>query len=136
MRDGVTEPGRLRVNRQFPAVRENLTEDGEFFKQRQDDSRGLYDLDREREHVVRNAVWKTPLGWIGRVAVRGDLRVKFFRRGQHGDLRSGGHKALETSAFGIRVLAAGDPDSAEVRIAVESARCRSADIRFPIFGAR
>lgn len=48
MRDRVSEPGRLGVNRQFPAIRENLTEDGEFFKQCQDDSRGLYDLDGER----------------------------------------------------------------------------------------
>ena len=41
MCDRVSEPGRLGVNRQFPAIRENLTEDGEFFEQCQDDSRGL-----------------------------------------------------------------------------------------------
>src|SRR2546425_2943470 len=63
-------------------------------------------------------------------------RVKFFRRGQHRRLRSGGHKAFKPSAFGIGVLAAGDPDSAEVGMAVGSARRGSAEIRLAIFGAR
>src|SRR5262245_27474021 len=104
MRDGVSEPRRLSVNRQFPAIRENLTEDGEFFKQYQGDSRVLYDLDRERKHVIRNAVGKAALGGIGRVAVRGDLRIELFRRGQHGGLRSGWHKAFKASALGIGVF--------------------------------
>src|SRR5262249_57588600 len=101
----VSERGRGGVNRQFTAIRENLSEDGEFFKQCQDESRGLYDLDGDRQHVVRNAVGKAALGWIGRVvlAVRGDLRVKLFRRGQHGGLRSFGHIAFKASAFGIGV---------------------------------
>src|SRR5215510_6397445 len=86
--------------------------------------------------MVRNAVGKTALGGIGRVAVRGDVRVKLFRRGQHGDLRSGGHKAFKASAFGIGVLAVGDPDSAEVGMAVRSARRGSAEIGLTIFSAR
>src|SRR2546426_10883842 len=86
--------------------------------------------------MVRNAVGKAALGGIGRVAVRGDLRVKLFRRGQHGGLRSGGHKAFKASAFGIGVLAAGDPDSAEVGMAVGSARRGSAEIGLAILGAR
>src|SRR4030095_6769020 len=138
MRDRVSEPGRLGVNRQFPAIRENLTEDVEFFKQCEDNSRGLYDLDGERDHMVRNAVGKAALGGIGRIvtAVPGDLRVKLFRRGQHGDLRAGGHEAFKASAFGIGELAAGEPDSAEVGMAIGSARRWGAEIGLAIIGAR
>ena len=138
MRDRVSEPARLRVNRQFPAIRENLTEDEEFFEQSHDESGSLYDLDGDRQHVVRNAVGKAALGGIGRIvtAVPGDLLVKLFRRGQHGYLRSGGHKAFKASAFGIGEFAAGDPDSAEVGMAIGSARRWGAEIGLAIIGAR
>ena len=64
------------------------------------------------------------------------LRVKLFRRRQHGNLRSGGHEAFKAAAFGIGVLATGDPDSAEVRMAVGGVRRGSAEVGLAIIGAR
>src|SRR4030095_4894363 len=103
-------PAWLGINRQFPAIREDLTEDEELFKQCDDDSRSLYDLDGQRDHMVRNSIGKAALGRIWRIvtAVPSDVRVKLFRRRQHGDLRSGGHEALEAAALGIRDLATGE----------------------------
>src|SRR6185503_15481332 len=65
-----------------------------------------------------------------------NLRIKLFSRGRHGDLRSRGHIALEASALGVGALAAGDPDAAEVGMAVGRARRGRREIGLAVLGAR